>query len=221
MKTSSYNILKAMVAWIPLCLFTFLFFGSCAESNDEVEEFADWQAVNRKHWNSIYDRAKERVAAGDADWKIIRNWSYEPGERTDNTSDIVVHVLSKGTGAGCPLYTDTVRVHYKGRLMPSASHANGYVFDSSMGSATSYNTAVPARFAVGQLVDGFTTALQHMHIGDEWEVYIPWTLGYGTKKHTVIPAYSVLVFTIKLHSYHRPGRHVPDFKAKPLTQLSR
>jgi FKBP-type peptidyl-prolyl cis-trans isomerase FklB len=214
MKKSYFNILKGLVYFLPFYLFTFLFLSSCSESSDEVEEFPDWENVNLKRWNSIYAQAKERIAAGDTSWKIIKNWSYEDSIHAENTSYIVVHVLNEGTGSGCPLYTDSVRVHYRGRLTESASYPNGYEFDSSMGSSTSYETAAPAQFLVSKLTDGFATALQHMHIGDEWEVYIPWTLGYGTVATSKIPAYSVLVFTIKLDSYYRAGQEVPDFKAK-------
>lgn len=215
MKKSSINILKGMVVFLPFCLFTFLLFSSCSESSDEVEEFADWQNTNIKRWNSIYAQAKESVARGDTNWKIYKNWSYEDSVHADNTSYIVVHVLNEGSGMGCPLYTDSVRVHYRGRLTASASYPNGYEFDSSMSSSTAtYETAAPAQFHVSKLTDGFATALQHMHIGDEWEVYVPWTLGYGTKANSSIPAYSVLVFTIKLVSYYSAGQSVPDFKAK-------
>lgn len=203
-----------MVRFLPFCLLAFLFFTSCSESSDEIEEFADWENFNQKKWNSIYAQAQERVSAGDASWKIIRSWNYEEGHPAENTSNIVVHVLDEGTGSGSPLFTDSVLVHYKGRLMESPSYPEGFEFDSSMGSSTSTETAAPAKFVVSMLTDGFATALQHMHIGDVWEVYIPWTLGYGTVATTKIPAYSVLVFIIKLEAYYHAGQSVPDFKAK-------
>jgi FKBP-type peptidyl-prolyl cis-trans isomerase FklB len=213
-RKSAYHVSRGMVRLLPFFLWGFLFFTSCSESSDEKEEFADWENFNRKKWNSIYAQAQERVSAGDASWKIFRSWNYEDTHSAENTSNIVVHVLKEGTGSGCPLYTDTVLVHYKGRLMESPSYPKGFEFDSSMGSSTSAETAAPAKFAVSLLTDGFATALQNMHIGDEWEVYVPWTLGYGSVAKKTIPAYSVLVFTIKLEAYYRVGQPVPDFKAK-------
>ncbi|MGI6242717.1 MAG: FKBP-type peptidyl-prolyl cis-trans isomerase [Prevotella sp.] len=214
MNKSAFDILKGMVRLLPFYLLPFMLFTSCSESSDEVEEFADWENFNQKKWNSIFSQAQERVSAGDTSWKIIRSWNYEDAHPAENTSNIVVHVLNEGTGTGCPLYTDSVLVHYTGRLMESPSYPDGYQFDSSMGSSTSTETAVPAQFLVSSLTDGFATAVQNMHIGDEWEVYIPWTLGYGSVGTTMIPAYSVLVFTIKLQAYYRAGEPVPDFKAK-------
>ena len=208
------NRLKALVFVIPFCLFAGLLLASCSESSDEVEEFADWQNANQTKWNSIYSQAQQRVAAGDTSWKIIKNWSLESSLQSANTSYIVVHVLKEGTGSGCPMYTDSVRVHYKGRLIESTSYPNGYEFDSTWGKSSSTATAAPAQLLVSGMVDGFTTALQNMHIGDEWEVYIPWTLGYGTTAHNGIPAYSILIFDMQLVSYYRPGSVIPAVQAK-------
>ena len=68
--------------------------------------------------------------------------------------------------------------------------------------------------AVSKLTDGFATALQHMHIGDKWDVYVPWTLAYGTKDYKTIPAYSVLKFEITLLAYARAGAPLPRFRAR-------
>jgi len=52
----------------------------------------------------------------------------------------------------------------------------------------------------GGIIDGFSTALQHMDVGDKWEVWIPWQLGYGSSASGTIPAYTTLVFEIELVS---------------------
>ena len=64
------------------------------------------------------------------------------------------------------------------------------------------------------LTDGFATAVQHMHIGDKWLVYVPWTLAYGESGNSSIPGYSVLRFTIQLVAYSHAGSSLPPFKAK-------
>jgi len=66
-------------------------------------------------------------------------------------------------------------------------------------------------------VDGFTTAVMNMHIGDRWKVYIPYQLGYGTStpSNSTIPAYSTLIFDITLVAYSRAGTHIPTIQAKP------
>ena len=57
---------------------------------------------------------------------------------------------------------------------------------------------------------GVRTALQYMHEGDRWEVWVPYTLGFGEDEAkifryllpsnyvTTIPAYSTLVFEIEV-----------------------
>ena len=189
--TSSAARIRSWAVVSTLTCASLLLFASCAENADKEDEFPHWQETNLKEWNSVYARAKERAAAGDPAWKVIRSWNYEETQHDDNTQYIVAHVLKEGTGSGCPLYTDTSWKH-----------------------ASSMDMAVPAKFAVSALKEGFATALQHMHVGDEWEVYMPWTLAYGGEGSGAIPAYSMLIFNIKLVSYYRPGAPVPDFKAK-------
>ena len=64
-------------------------------------------------------------------------------------------------------------------------------------------TARPAQMRVSKVVDGFATALQNMHIGDHWVVYVPYQLGYGDREVKGIPIYSNLIFDLRLHSYYR------------------
>ena len=156
-----------------------MLFAACSESDDTGSEFDDWQNKNTTYWNALYAKAQDSVKAGNTNWKIIKNWSLEDSLQPPNTDYIIVHVKEKGTGTASPLYTDTVRTHYTGRLIPSASYPDGYQFDSSLGHAISMDEATPSKFAVSLVVDGFSTALQNMHVGDRWEVYIPYTLGYS------------------------------------------
>lgn len=207
---------KALIA-LPLFLFAFLLLPvSCSEESDEVEEFPHWEKTNTDYWNNLYAEATQRIAAGDTSWKILKKWSLPDTLHAANTQYIVVHVLNEGSGSGSPLYTDSVRVHYTGRLLPSTSYENGYQFDTSFKNGSTAETSAPAQFLVSQLTDGFSTAVQHMHIGDKWEVYVPSDLGYGdTGKGSAIPGHSVLIFEIQLVSYYRAGTDVPDFQAKP------
>ena len=98
--------------------------------------------------------------------------------------------------------------------MPSSTYADGYVFDQSYTGTFNMATLKPVSKAVSAFVDGFTTALMNMHIGDHWRVYIPYNLGYGTSTSSKIPAYSTLIFDIALVAYYRPGTVIPAWKAK-------
>lgn len=206
-----------VVFFLPFYLLCLLLFSSCSEDDNTIEEFPNWQEANANYWNSLYSTTQQKVSSGDASWKIIKNFSIEDTLNTGkNTDYIIVNVLKNGTGSGCPIYTDSVRVRYTGRLLPSASYSEGYIFDTTNPNGIDDSQAAVADFVVSNVVDGFSTALQHMHIGDKWEVYIPWTLGYGTTQSasSSIPPYSVLRFTISLVAYSRSG-NLPDFNAKP------
>lgn len=206
---------RRSLKWLPFLLFPFLLLASCSESDDTVEEYPDWQATNTAYWTQCLSMAQAAVASGDTSWKVFRNFSIEDSlSSAPATDNIVVNVLESGTGSGCPHYTDSVRVRYEGRLLPSTSYADGYVFDTTWPSGTTDATASVADFKISQLTDGFATALQHMHIGDKWLVYVPWTLAYGEDGSGSIPGYSVLRFTIQLVAYSREGSSLPKFKAK-------
>lgn len=185
---------------------------SCSESDNAVEEYPDWQNTNTTYWNNLYTTTQSKVNSGDATWKIIKNFSIEDTLSSPNTDYIIVNVLTAGKGSGCPLYTDSVRVRYTGQLLPSTSYPAGYVFDTTNKNNAADSISGVADLKVSGLTSGFATAVQHMHIGDVWEVYIPWTLGYGSEGSTSIPGYSVLKFRIQLVAYARAGASLPKWK---------
>ena len=128
-----------------------------------------------------------------------------------------VKVLNTGTGKGCPMSTDTVRVHYRGMLMPTKDIVNGKdtlvqeVFDYSFVPPLDLNLAFPKLLGVSGTIVGFGTALQYMHCGDRWMLYIPETLGYGSTAQDKIPAYSTIMFDVTLVDYYSPGSDIPDW----------
>lgn len=69
--------------------------------------------------------------------------------------------------------------------------------------------SVPSTFKVTDCVKGFATALQYMHIGDRWRIYIPQQLGYKKSQTKDVPAYSTLVFDVELVQYARAGNRFP------------
>ena len=202
------------------CLLSFGL-GSCSEEDDTQEEFANWQKTNEQFFSTLYAQTQQRIASGDSSWKIIRNWSLPETDHLNYDDYVVVQVLNEGQGSGCPLYTDSVRCMYQGRLIPSTNYTQGWVFDQSFTGTFDPATAKATQFALSGVVDGFSTALQHMHIGDRWKVYVPYKMGYGTEDHknsttnaVIVPAYSTLVFDVTLVSYHRRDASQPPFKVK-------
>ena len=51
---------------------------------------------------------------------------------------------------------------------------------------------------INAVIEGWQIALLRMHPGSRWIVYIPYTMGYGTRTSGPIPAYSTLIFEVEL-----------------------
>ena len=101
-------------------------------------------------------------------------------------SGLQYKITKPGTGAR-PKATSKVRVHYEGKLI------NGKVFDSSL------KRGEPAEFPVNMVIKGWTEALQLMKEGGERELYIPSTLGYGTRGAGAdIGPNATLIFKVQL-----------------------
>lgn len=99
---------------------------------------------------------------------------------------IYCKMLKSGNKDGLsPNRGSVVTVHYTGKTI------NGKTFDSSRG-------GVAQAFRLRDLIPGWIIALQQMHVGDKWEVYIPAEKGYGKFNQPGIPGGSTLIFEIEL-----------------------
>jgi FKBP-type peptidyl-prolyl cis-trans isomerase len=94
-------------------------------------------------------------------------------------------VIKEGTGAK-PVATDTVKVHYEGKLV------DGTVFDSSI------KRGEPVSFPLNQVIAGWTEGVQLMTVGSKYKFVIPANLAYGEQGGGPIPANSVLTFEVEL-----------------------
>lgn len=99
---------------------------------------------------------------------------------------VLCRPVKRGEGTSCPTAQSVVTVHYEGRLI------NGRVFDESR------SRGCPEAFRLNQLIVGWQVALQQMHVGDRWTIYIPAAAGYGSRASGPIPAHSTLIFDIEL-----------------------
>lgn len=102
-------------------------------------------------------------------------------------SGLQYKILKEGTGPK-PTATDSVVCNYKGTLLDNTE------FDSS------YKRGQPATFKVGQVIKGWTEALQLMPVGSKWQIFVPADLGYGLRGSGPIGPGSTLVFEIELLS---------------------
>ncbi|MBQ1736995.1 MAG: FKBP-type peptidyl-prolyl cis-trans isomerase [Muribaculaceae bacterium] len=102
------------------------------------------------------------------------------------TSGLQYMVLKEGNGAK-PGPTDTVTVHYTGRLLDCT------VFDSSV------ERGEPASFPLDKVIPGWTEGLQLMSEGSQYRLFIPSELAYGSKGagDNILPN-STLIFDVEL-----------------------
>jgi len=100
-------------------------------------------------------------------------------------SGLQYKVLTMGDGAK-PAATDTVKVHYSGKLL------DGTEFDSS------YARNEPISFALNRVIAGWTEGVQLMPVGSKFVFYIAPELGYGEGGGGPIPPNSTLVFEVEL-----------------------
>ena len=181
---------------------------SCSEDDSTIDEFANWQERN--------EAVTEQWAASGM--KKIRVFTQDDTSTGRNSDYIYVEVLEVGDGTESPLYTDTVRMAYRGRLIPTTNYADGYVFDETYLGDFSWHTAGMATMAIGgsssALVSGFATAVMNMHKGDRWRVHIPYQIGYNTSSSGSVTAYSNLTFDIALLDHWHPGDYRPAFRAR-------
>ena len=167
----------------------------CTESDeDDADEFANWQQRNENYFSTLEDSLRNNSSS----WKKLKSYTKDATSAGTATDYIYAKVIEAGGAGVSPMYTDTVRVSYRGRLIPTASYPEGYVFDQTFIGPFSWQTTAVSQGVVMGFVDGFTTALLYMHEGDRWRIYIPQQLGYKTSAQGSVPAYSTLVFDLAL-----------------------
>ena len=126
---------------------------------------------------------KKAYAQANKDWLAAK--SKEDGVKP-LPKGIFYKVLADGNPqSATPSVRSIITAHYPGRTI------DGKVFDSSLG-------GVPLACRLCDLIEGWIIAMQQMHIGDKWEIYIPAEMGYGKFSQPGIPGGSTLIFEIEL-----------------------
>jgi FKBP-type peptidyl-prolyl cis-trans isomerase len=122
-------------------------------------------------------------------------------------SGLQYKIITPGSGPR-PTASDTVVCNYSGKLI------DGTEFDSS------YKRGQPATFPVGQVIKGWTEALQLMPVGSKWELVIPPSLAYGDRGTNGGPIgpNETLVFEVELMSIQPKAEAKPPAAVKPAGQ---
>jgi FKBP-type peptidyl-prolyl cis-trans isomerase FkpA len=102
-------------------------------------------------------------------------------------SGLMYKVVKEGQGDS-PKATDTVTVHYTGKL------TDGTVFDSSI------PRGQPATFPLNRVISGWTEGVQLMKPGAKYQFLIPANLAYGEEGGGPIPPNAMLHFEVELLS---------------------
>jgi FKBP-type peptidyl-prolyl cis-trans isomerase len=124
--------------------------------------------------------AKANAEAGDA---FLKANAAKPGV-VSLPSGLQYQVITAGAGPK-PTASSTVRTRYRGTLL------DGTEFDSSGQDAAS--------FPVGQVIPGWTEALQLMPVGSKWRLFVPSKLAYGARgAGQEIGPNATLVFDVEL-----------------------
>ena len=116
-------------------------------------------------------------------------------------SGLQYKVVQAGPAGPSPKEGDVIKVQYEGSL------ASGKVFDATPKGKS-------AIMQLAQLVPGWMEALPLMHVGDDWILYVPPALGYGSEDKGPIPGNSVMIFRIELlgvlpSKIRAPKEHAP------------
>lgn len=127
--------------------------------------------------------AKQEYIEKNKAWLAAK--AQEPGVRALE-GGLYYKVLKSGNkDSRTPNRGSVVTVHYIGKTI------NGKVFDNSRG-------GVAPAFRLRDLITGWIIALQQMHVGDKWEIYIHADKAYGKLNQPGIPGGSTLIFEIEL-----------------------
>lgn len=185
---------------------------SCSESDDDEGEYSNWKERNEQYFASLEDSLR----AHPTTWLKLKSFTLDEASEGKPTDYIYVKVVEAGEEGENPMYTDSVRVSYQGRLIPTATYPEGRVFDGTVYGKYSHVTNATARQLASAQIDGYTTALLHMHRGDHWRVFIPSALAYGSTgtESGSVPAYSVVIFDMTLIDFSPAGQVMPAWSSR-------
>jgi FKBP-type peptidyl-prolyl cis-trans isomerase FklB len=162
------------------------------EAQETLREFSQQQQAKMMEKRRL--EAETNKKAGDA----FRNENkLKPGVIT-LPSGLQYKILAEGEGDS-PKSTDMVSAIYRGTLI------DGTEFDSS-----AKHGDKPAQFGVGNVIKGWTEALQLMKPGAKWQLFIPGDLAYGDAGRPGIPPGSTLLFDIELVSVQPAPQPAPS-----------
>ena len=120
--------------------------------------------LRHKHKLRYMKKNKNQYVQANKDWLVAK--SKEDGVKA-LPKGVYYKVLAEGDATSAtPTPSSVITAHYTGKTI------DGATFDSSRGD-------VPLACRLRDLIEGLSSPMRQMHIGDRWEVYIPAEMGYG------------------------------------------
>jgi FKBP-type peptidyl-prolyl cis-trans isomerase len=153
----------------------------------EQEEYAAVMQAFQAKMQAEQKAAAENVSKQNAAaQEAFLNENKDAEGVVTTESGLQYKVLKEGEGDS-PTLENTVKVHYEGKLL------DGTVFDSSV------QRGEPIEFGVGQVIKGWTEALQLMNVGSKYQLFIPSELAYGDRgAGGMITPGAMLTFEVEL-----------------------
>jgi FKBP-type peptidyl-prolyl cis-trans isomerase FklB len=121
--------------------------------------------------------------------KTNEDWLKENGKNKGIqtlASGVQYKIVKSGNGLS-PTDSDIVECHYIGKLI------DGKVFDNA------YQDGPTFRFYISSVIAGWGEAIKLMKEGDEWIIYIPYNLAYGSGgMGDLVPPYATVMLDVEL-----------------------
>lgn len=208
-------------------VFSLLLLASCKSSDESYDPHYNWQSRNAQWFAEVYDAAQAAITEAKVqypngndweehcDWRVYRTLLKSQETQGASTDYIVCKINERGDGEWSPAYTDSVRLYYRGWIMDENypnSKTNMTIFSQTYYGDFDVTTAAPVAMSILSGVEGFQTAIQYMVKGDDWMVYVPQQLGYKGDASDAIPAYSTLLYRLRIERVHKSGTGMPGWR---------
>lgn len=183
--------MRKLLSIIAVAAIALTFFSACHDDDDSYD-LMDYQTWRKQNGDWVAEMQQRKNPDGTPYYTtLIPAWN--PG------IFILIHYFndrSETEGNLTPLYTSTVDVRYQGFTCEDER------FDSS-NLVNSYGKLGIARFSCNGVIQGWSVALENMHVGDTAEIIIPYDAAYGTSYTPTLLPYSSLRFNLRLEDIYR------------------
>ncbi|MGF7138038.1 FKBP-type peptidyl-prolyl cis-trans isomerase [Roseimarinus sediminis] len=173
MKRTAFYIISLLIALFSMA--------ACdLNNNDAYEEY-------QKEWEAYQKKVQAQY---QADSLLISDYLAEHDSVAEihEASGIFYHIIAEGESQRPDIYS-IVEVSYKGMLL------DGTVFDQT-------DTDMTATFQLSNLIKGWQVGIPLIGTDGKIILYLPSYYGYGESESKTIPANSVLIFEVDLHSFY-------------------